>query len=136
MSADFWISAVLAHLLFATAGDDTMRDQTISGDILDARVAACGIRIGSGIRAELRPFIEASKDISGKFSVTVTKKSASGTSTSNHASSFSGGSLGNVRLAFDRPATVTIRMAVNDRDGKPLCRIDETVDLDVPEIRT
>ena len=85
---------------------------------------------------ELQPFLEASKDVSGKFQLTVTKKVASGTSTSNHASSFSGGSLGQIRLAFDRPATVAIQMAVNDRDGKLLFRIDTTVDLDVPEIRT
>jgi hypothetical protein len=113
-----------------------MHDHTIPGDILDARVAACGIRIGGGTRVELKPFVDASKDVSGKFSITVVKKSPSGTSTSNHASSFSGGSLGRVRLAFDRPTTVSIRMAVSDRDGKPLCRIDMTEDLDAPEIRT
>ena len=137
MSVDCSTSAVLVYLLFAAAGDASMRDQTISGDILDARVVACGIRIGDGVRVELQPFLEASKDVSGKFQLTVTKKVASGTSTSNHASSFSGGSLGQIRLAFDRPATVAIQMAVNDRDGKLLCRIDTTVDLNVlPEMRT
>ena len=68
-----------------------MHDQTISGDILDARVAACGIRISDGERIQLQPFIEASKNVSGKFTLTMTKKMPSGTSTSSHASSFSGG---------------------------------------------
>ena len=136
MSVNFCTSAVLAYLLFAAAGDVSMRDQTISGDILDPRVAACGIRIGDGARIELQPFLEASEDVSGKFSLTVTKKMPSGTSTSNHASSFSGGRLGQVRLGFDRPATVAIRMAVNDRNGTLLCQIDTTMDLDVPKLRT
>ena len=64
-----------------------MHDQTISGDILDARVAACGIRISDGERIQLQPFIEASKNVSGKFTLTMTKKMPSGTSTSSQGES-------------------------------------------------
>ncbi len=59
MSLDCSTSAILAYLLLGAASDASMRDRTISGDILDARVVACGIRIGDSVRVELEPLLEA-----------------------------------------------------------------------------
>lgn len=129
------IFAALLPLILTTASEASMSDQVISGEILDERVTACGVRIDNGQMAALRPFIETSANISGTFRISMTKKSASGTSMINQGNAFSAGSLGNVILAVDRPSNLSIQMTVNDADGKVLCRLAANVDLMSPEIR-
>lgn len=131
-----YVFAALSPLLIATTSEASMSDQIIFGEILDSRITACGIRIDAGEMATLRPFIETSANISGAFRVSMTKKSASGTSMINQGNAFSAGSLGNVLLAVDRPSKLSIQMTVNDADGKTLCRLATDVDLKSPEIRT
>jgi hypothetical protein len=128
--------AALLPLLSATTSEASMSDQVISGEILDARITACGVRVGDGDMAALRPFIETSADVSGTFRVSLTKKSTSGTSMINQDNAFAAGSLGNVVLAVDRPSNVLIQMTVTDNAGKALCRINEAIELKTPEIRT
>lgn len=136
MSVKPHINAALLSLFFVTASEASMSDQTISGKILDQRITACGVRVSGEEMAALRPFIETSADVSGTFRVTITKKSASGTSMINQGNAFSAGKLGNVILAVDRPSKVSIHMTVSDTTGKPLCELDGSVELQAPEIRT
>ena len=130
------VLAALAPLLFATSVEASMSDLIISGEILDSRVVACGIRIIDGEVANLRPFIEASADVSGSFRANLTKKSASGTSMISQGNAFSAGSLGNTQMAVDRPSEISIWMSIDDTNGKPLCRLDATKVFQAPEIRT
>lgn len=123
-------------LFFATSSVASMSDRTISGEILDPRVTACGVSVTDGDMASLRPFIEATANVSGTLRINMTKKSPSGTSNSNQSTSFSGGSMGNSIFFVDSPSEISIRMHVDDADGKPLCRLDATTVLDGNEIRT
>lgn len=126
----------LAALFLATSSVASMSDRTISGEILDTGIAACGVRVTDGDMASLRPFIEATANVSGTLRLDITKKSKSGTSSSSQSLSFSGGNVGNSIFFVDSPAEISIRMNVDDADGKPLCRLDAITVLEGNEIRT
>jgi hypothetical protein len=117
--------------LLASAGSGFAADeQTLLGDALDARVSRCGVVVGSEDMAVVRPFIEASTDVSGSFQLFVEKSSASGSSSTSQGSSFGGGTLGEMQAVFDRPSNLQIRLTVTGEDGSPLCTLDEQLQLD------
>lgn len=122
-------------LLFSTASEASMNGQIIPGDILDPRITACGVRIDGGEFARLRPFIETSDALAGSFSISITKRSASGTSVSSQSNRFGGGSLGAAVIGVDRPASVAIDMQVNEAGGTALCRVKTDIELDEASMR-
>lgn len=104
-----------------------MNDRTLDGEILDARIRRCGVRVETDAMATLRPFIEASASVSGRMDLRVEKRSASGTSASSQSSGFSGGQLPAIRMGVDRPAEIAVRLEVSDGAGTLLCRLDTEV---------
>ena len=132
----FGKSLIVAGLLLTSnASEASMNGQTIRGEILDTRIADCGVRIDGTELARLQPFIETSEALAGTFRISLTKRSPSGTSVTTQANRFSGGSLGRMILAVDRPAEVTIDMQVDAEDGTSLCRIATELHLEESEIR-
>lgn len=124
------ILAAFSLLSTPSFSEASMNDQTISGTVLDSRIASCGVRLSGSGMAVIRPFIETSASLSGEFWVHLTKRSKSGSSTIQQSNHFSGGSLGNVELAVERPSSVKLAMHVADGEGRPLCAIDTVIDLE------
>lgn len=126
MSKILLASAVL--LAAASAGEASTSG--IPGRPLDPRITRCGIAVGGEGMATFRPFIETPHaDLAGTFRLDLTKTSAGGASTMRQAGGFSGGSLGNIRLAVDRPSAVVLHLTVADAAGLPLCSIDTALDI-------
>ncbi|SON58137.1 hypothetical protein HDIA_4596 [Hartmannibacter diazotrophicus] len=103
-----------------------MTGMFIPGQPLDSRVLRCGIGIEERSMAIISPVLETSTPLDGRYSLTLVKQSASGTSTSSQSNRFHG-SFGGVRLMVDIPATIKISMQVSDSAGSPLCEINETI---------
>jgi hypothetical protein len=122
-------------LVSSMTGEASMNDRIVTGEILDQRVAQCGVRIDGTEIATLRPFIEMSEALTGTFRINVTKRSRSGTSMTSQSNRFANGSLGETVLAVDRPSTVVIDMQVNGTDGKIYCRVNAEIELEEPSIR-
>lgn len=106
-----------------------MNDRILNGDILDARISRCGIRVEADAMATLRPFIEASASVSGRMDLRVEKRSASGTSASSQSSGFSGGRGPAMSMRVDRPAEIALKLEVSDAAGAVLCRLDTQVSV-------
>lgn len=106
-----------------------MNGHTLSGEILDQRITACGVHVEDGAMARIRPFIETSVDLSGTFRLNVVKRSPSGTSTTSQSNVFRAGSLANVTVGIDRPSTVTIDLEVMAANGQPLCRLSKELSI-------
>ncbi|WP_099558344.1 curli-like amyloid fiber formation chaperone CsgH [Hartmannibacter diazotrophicus] len=110
----------------ASAENGAMTGMFIPGQPLDSRVLRCGIGIEERSMAIISPVLETSTPLDGRYSLTLVKQSASGTSTSSQSNRFHG-SFGGVRLMVDIPATIKISMQVSDSAGSPLCEINETI---------
>ncbi|AZN71363.1 hypothetical protein D5400_08850 [Georhizobium profundi] len=130
------MSLLLMGLLLSTgASGASINGQTIDGDILNSRIAACGVEIDGTDFARLRPFIETSEALAGSVQIAVTKRSASGVSQTSQTNRFADGSLGAIVITVDKPSRVAIEMAVIANDGTPLCRLQTDVELDEHSIR-
>jgi hypothetical protein len=121
--------AVLVALLLSSSSEASMGDRTISGTVLDQRLTGCGLIVQTDRVAALRPFIETSSPLTGSVRLSVTKRSASGTSQTSQGWNFSNGTLGTSSVQIDLPATVSVEMVVNDETGNALCRVSEQLDL-------
>lgn len=128
-----FISVILLQLVLT--GEASMNGQTVNGEILDRRIAQCGVHIDGSEIAMMRPFIKTSEPLAGEFHIIITKQSSSGTSMSNQSGRFTDGSLGETVLAVERPSTVLINMQVNATGGKILCRMNAQVNLEPPMTR-
>ena len=72
----------------------SMSNQIFFGQVQDLRVEKCGVAIdGHGV-VSIRPFIQASADVSGSFHIRVNKRSSAGTSVTDQSGRFTNGSLG------------------------------------------
>ncbi|MEI2297365.1 curli-like amyloid fiber formation chaperone CsgH [Ensifer sp. MJa1] len=109
-----------------------MNSQTILGNISDARITACGLRIEGEEMAVLRPFIEAARDLEGTFALNIAAQSEGRNSTTSQRNSFSAGSLGQTQVAINRSGRVRVTLVVTDGAGKSLCDLDQTIELSLP----
>lgn len=114
------------------ASASSMNGQTILGTISDPRITACGVRIDGEEMAVLRPFIEGAGDLSGTFALSIAAQSNGGSSTTSQKNRFSAGSLGETQVVINRPGRVRVTLVVTDGAGKPLCDLDETIELSLP----
>ena len=77
----------------------------------------------------MRPFLQASSDVSGSFEILVNKRSASGTSVTRQAGSFDNGTLGGIAIALNAPGRLDIQMTLVDAGGGRLCGLERTVTI-------
>ena len=76
-------------LLFSSASEASMNGQTIDGDILDPRIAACGVTVDGNGGVFLRPFIETSHELAGTYRFAISSWSGSNSNTTSQANRFS-----------------------------------------------
>jgi hypothetical protein len=122
---------VLFALLSPTiASEASMNDRIVSGTIIDQRITACGVMVSAGRMGSLRPFIEASSNLSGNVRFSLSKRSPSGTSQTSQSWNFNGGTLGSSEIGIDLPAELSLSFEVTDEAGAPLCRLEQQLRLD------
>lgn len=126
---------LLGILAMPASGEVSMSSQIVSGEILDNRVASCGVEVRDGPMVTLRPFMEASGELSGSFTVIVTKKSRSGKSTTRQGGNFGDGRFGGNLIGVDRAPVVGIDLQVTAGDGTPLCRLTRDLEFGDEAIR-
>lgn len=122
-------------LLFSSASEASMNGQTIDGDILDPRIAACGVTVDGNGGVFLRPFIETSHELAGTYRFAITSRSGSNSNTTSQANRFSGGTLGSSVVGIGRASRVSIDLEVTEANGAALCRVKTDIDLDEGAIR-
>jgi hypothetical protein len=122
-------------LLFSSASEASMNGRTINGDILDPRIAACGVTIDGNGGVFLRPFIETSHELAGTYRFAIASRSGSNSSVTSQANRFSGGSLGSSVVGIGRASKVSIDLEVTEANGAALCRVKTDIDLDEGAIR-
>lgn len=120
---------VAGMLALLQAGGVSMNGRIMDGEILDNRVTACGVHVEEGPIARIRPFIEASADLAGTFSLGLSKRSASGTSVTRQSRAFEAGTLDGVAVAIDAPSSVAIELDVRAADGTALCRLSRKLEI-------
>jgi hypothetical protein len=123
------ILAASIFLLATGAGQPAMTDRTFLGDALDPRIARCGVTIDGDGLVTLRPFLDASADVAGSFRLLVRKHSAGGSSLTSQAGNFANGTLGNLVVMLNAPATMDLTMTLDDQRGAPLCRLEQRISL-------
>ena len=121
--------AALLLLSLAAVSEASMSDQVVQGSVYDQRISACGMVVSTGRTATLRPFIETSSVLSGTVRLSVTKRSASGTSQTGQRWAFSGTVLGGSQVTVDVPAEVLVELQVLNGAGSLLCRLDQELTL-------
>lgn len=126
----------LGCLSHPATGEASMNTQILPGEILDPRILSCGVEVVSGPQASFRPFIETDAGLDGHYAVLIAKRSASGRSVTRQDHAFQRGDLGASRVVLDIPAVIDIQVRVTDRDGQPLCRVDQTITLEPAPSRT
>ena len=131
VSGRIFFFAVSAGLLafVSTAGATSMNDRTIHGTAQDKRVARCGIHISDGKMLKLVPFIEFAEAFDGIVTVKVTTISSSGSNTTHQSNSFKAGKLPVSQIWLDRRSRLSMSMDVKDDQGRPVCSLNETIDL-------
>lgn len=122
-------------LLFSSASEASMNGQTINGDILDPRIAACGVTIDGDGGLFLRPFIETSHQLAGTYRFAITSRSGSSSNATSQTNRFTGGSLGSGTVGIGQASRVSIDLEVTEANGAALCRVKMDIDLDEGEIR-
>ncbi|MBB3543820.1 MULTISPECIES: curli-like amyloid fiber formation chaperone CsgH [unclassified Rhizobium] len=107
-------------------------DQIVNGKISDPRIAECGVRISSGL---IVPFLEANADFDGSYEIAVSKHSSSGTSQTRQTNQIKGGAMAVVQIAVDVPATAELDLQVSDKEGRMVCVLQQTVNLEAGPLR-
>jgi hypothetical protein len=128
-----WKTGFLASALVlgGNTGAFSMDSQTLDARILDSRVVKCGVTIESGAMTRIRPFIETSESLAGKFAITVHGRSGTNTNFTSQTVSFPGNNL----IAIGQPSSISIEMVATS-GGAELCRLSENIDFDAPGTRT
>lgn len=122
-------------LLFSSASEASMNGQAINGDILDPRIAACGVTIDGDGGLFLRPFIETSYQLAGTYRFAITSRSGSNSNATSQTNRFTGGSLGSGMVGIGQASRVSIDLEVTEANGAALCRVKTDIDLNEGEIR-
>lgn len=99
----------------------------MNGKISDPRTAECGVRISSGL---IVPFLKANADFDGAHEIAVSRHSSSGTSQTRQSNQIKGGAMAAVQIAVDVPATAESDLQVSDGEGRMVCVLQQTVNLE------
>lgn len=122
-------------LLFSSSSEASMNGRTINGDILDPRIAACGVTIDGDGGVFLRPFIETSHELAGTYRFAISSRSGSNSNTTSQTNRFSDGKLGSSVVGIGRASQASIELEVTEANGAALCRVKTDIDLDEGAIR-
>ena len=104
----------------------------MNGKISDPRTAECGVRISSGL---IVPFLKANADFDGAHEIAVSRHSSSGTSQTRQSNQIKGGAMAAVQIAVDVPATAESDLQVSDGEGRMVCVLQQTVDLEAGPLK-
>ena len=132
-----FISGMIAGLVIISGtGEASMNGRILEGEILDPRIARCGVSIGDGTMVAFQPFMESSEDISGQYRLSISRVSATGNRSNTQSSGvMKANHRGSVAM-INGPGTATVDFELTDAGGRTMCRLHADVELNERPFRT
>jgi hypothetical protein len=115
---------IVGCIVLQGTGEAAVNTRILNAEILDDRVAKCGVSIGEDSLVTIRPFLESPSGLTGTLKIKVESRSGSNTNVSMQTVSFPGNNV----IGIGNPSSIRIEMAAI-ADGKEVCRLSQDVDF-------